>query len=306
MPVVTLPAAPDDAIEASAHSSGGGRPNPLGSLGRELVGVLQPAQTVAAVGTAVVVLGGLSFGLPVVGQAVVDRIGLDATIWLLGAVCVAAFAVGTAGFCLLPPLLLSGVDRAALVTHAWIGAREARRLVDSPTALRRLPTSPEKARAWLARTPRTERLRPLTIDALILVGRFDEARAEAALLPDRGPLDRYRRREAVATIDDQQGRPVDIDGLQQAVTDIPHRLDRTEALASLAVLLARRAVNGGDWRAPLADVRQQIPGSDVEILVRDFGLPQLQILTRWIVVPFAGLLGLIALSLTVGAGTARP
>jgi len=132
------------------------------------------------------------------------------------------------------------------------------------------------------------------------------ARAEAALLPDRGPLDRYRRREAVATIDDQQGRPVDIDGLQQAVSDIPHRLDRTEALASLAVFLARRAVNGGDWRAPLADVRQQIPGSDVEILVRDFGWPQLQILARWIVVPFAGLLGLIALSLTVGAGTARP
>jgi hypothetical protein len=184
-------------------------------------------------------------------------------------------------------------------THSWIGAREVRRAFGGAARAIDLPRDAESANAWLARTPASDRNRFVRVDAFMLAGRFDDARAEAELLPDRTTLDAYRKQEALALIADQTGGAVDEEDLQGRIAAMPPGTDRIEATASLAVFRARRALPDGDWRAPLLDARSAIPGSDVRVLLADFGLPMFEILARKAVVPFTALLILIAASLTV-------
>jgi hypothetical protein len=162
-----------------------------------------------------------------------------------------------------------------------------------------LPRDADTANAWLARTPASDRNRFVRVDALVLAGRLDDARSEAELMPDRTPLDAYRKQEALALVADQAGGAIDEASLRAAVAAIPPGIDRTEAATSLAVFRARRALPDGDWRAPLLEVRPAIPGSDVRVLVADFGLPIFEILVRKAVLPFTALLVLIAASLTM-------
>jgi hypothetical protein len=75
-------------------------------------------------------------------------------------------------------------------------------------------------------------------------------------------------------------------------------VERTEAEASLAVNLARRALPDGDWRRPLVAVRPSVPGSDALILVRDFGLTTLEVLLRRLGVPIIALIILLGVVLS--------
>ena len=264
-----------------------------------MVGVQARVQTITLVVTTVVAIIVAATVVPALAVPVGDIVDYPAALLILGVLCWAIFVLAVAVIAILPPLLLPRRDRAAFATHSWIGARDVRRAFGRAARITGLPTDAESAKAWLDRNPATDRNRFVRVDALILAGRFEDALIEAELLPERSPLEAYRKAEARALIADQTGGTVDEDALRAVVASLPVGIDRSEAAASLAVFRARRALPHGDWRAPLLEARPAIPGSDVRVLVADFGLPVFEILVRKAVVPFTVLLGLIGLSLAV-------
>jgi hypothetical protein len=219
-------------------------------------------------------------------------------LWLAAVVSVASLLAGTAVAAFLPSFLLGSTDRAASALHAWIGAREVRRMFGSATAAMAIPTTPEEAELWLATQPDTPRLRPLRFEMLLLTRRFDEARTAAVHFAGDTPLDDYRRAECLAMVDDQQTGHADLTDTRQALARIPRGIDRAEATASLAVFEARRLVGRGDWRTPLVNARSQVPGSDWSILARDMGWPIFRYLAPRVVLPVAALIVVISLMVT--------
>ena len=273
--------------------------SPLGSLGLAMAGILAHAQTVTLVVTIVVAIIVAAALVPALAVPVGDTFETPVALLVLGVACWAIFVVAVAVIAILPALLLPSRDRAVFAANSWIGAREVRRAFGRASRATGLPSDAESAEAWLARNPGSDRIRFVRVDALMLAGRFDDARVETELLPERTPLEVYRKAEARALIADQTGGAVDEDALRAAVAALPAGIERTEAAASLAVFRARRALPNGDWRAPLLEVRPAIPGSDVRVLVADFGLPVFEILVRKAVVPFTAILAIIGLSFTV-------
>jgi hypothetical protein len=226
-------------------------------------------------------------------------IGATAGIWFFAILGAGFFALAVAVIAFLPPLLLRGADRDAVAVHSWLGAREVRRVLGRASRAAELMGTPDAARRWLEQTAPTDEFRPIRFEALLIVGRFDEARTEAEALPDQTPLESYRRSEAIAIADDQAGLPFDEARLREAVAAIPPGMDRTEASVSLAVTLARRALPHGDWRRPLLEVRNLLPESDAVLLTRDFGLTIFDLLARRVVVPFVVLLFVLAGAMSV-------
>jgi hypothetical protein len=275
---------------------------PIGSLGRAMVAMQSRVQTITLVVTTVVAIVVAATLIPPLALPLGDALGTPLALLILGVLCWAVFVLAVAIIAVLPPLLLPGRDRAVFAAHSWIGAREVRRTLGRATRTTGLPSDASSAEAWLARNPVTDRIGTVRVDALVMAGRFDDARSEAGRLPERSPLEAYRKAEALALIDDQTGGIVDEDALRAAVAAIPVGLDRTEAAASLAVFRARRALPDGDWRAPLLEVRPAIPGSDLRVLLFDFGLPIFEILVRKTVVPFTVILLIIGLWAIVSPG----
>ena len=282
------------------------RPAPIGALGQVLLKVITPVQTAVLVVTVVVTLFLLLFCLTAdaFSDAVVEvgeAIGVVPAIWLFAIAASVLFSLAVAVVAFVPPLLLRGPNRDAVAVHSWIGAREVRRTLGRASRAAQVMGTPEAARRWLEQTQPTDELRPVRFEAFLLLGRFDEARAEAEAMPERTPLESYRRLEAHAILDDQTGRPFDEARLRQAIDAIPQGMDRTEAAVSLAATLARRALPDGDWRKPLLEVRGLIPESDAVLLTRDFGLAIFEVLARRILVPFLVLFLLIAVVMTAPA-----
>jgi len=282
--------------------TGAAAPDPpvaIGSLGRTMAGIQARVQTVTLLVTTVVAIIVTTTVVPALTEPAGDRFDPPIALLILGVVCWSIFVLAVAVMAILPPLLLPKRDRAVFATHSWIGAREIRRDFGRASRATRLPTDAASAEAWLARNHASDRNRFIRVDALILAGRFDDARIETELLPGSLPLEAYRREEARALIADQMSGTVDEDALRAGVAAVPGDIDRAEAAASLAVFRARRALPDGDWRAPLLEARSAIPGSDVRVLVADFGLPYFEILFRKAVVPFTVVMLIIFLSLTV-------
>ena len=268
----------------------------FGSLGKALSRALSPIVTVVSIAAVVVAiaitvwLGDLAIGLgPTVGYTGAG----GASPWssILVVLVIAVIAI-------VPPLLLRGRDRAATVVHSWVGAREVRR-ARTRRPRRDLHGTPKATARWLERTPATDALRPVRFEAFLLLGRIDEARAEADRLTRRTPWEDYRYLEAHGLVDEQEGVPLDERSLRDAIARIPPGVDRTEAEASLAVDLARRALPDGDRRRPLVAVRPSVPGSDAVILVRDFGLTTIEVLFRRLGVAIIILIGLLGIVLTL-------
>lgn len=255
-------------------------------------------QTITLLVTIVVAIVVAATMVPALAGPVGDRFEFPIALLILGIVCWAIFVLAVAVIAILPPLLLPRRDRTAFAVHSWIGAREARRAFGRAARVIGLPRDAAAVEAWLARNPATDRNRIVRVDALLLAGRLDDAGVEARLLPERSALEAYRKEEARALIADQAGGPVDEDALRAGVASVPAGIDRAEAAASLAVFRARRALPDGDWRAPLLEARAAIPGSDVRLIVADFGLPVFEILFRKAVLPFTAVLAIIGLSLT--------
>lgn len=292
LPVSDLPPEPAPASTPPSRA-------PIGSLGIAMAGVQARFQTVTVIVTTLVAIGVAAILVPALAGPVADRFGSALALLVLGLVCWAIFVIAIAVIAILPPLLLPRRERAVFAVNSWIGAREVRRTFGRASRAIGLPSDAASAEAWLARNPGSDRIRFVRVDALMLARRFDDARVEAELLPERSPLDVYRKAEARALIADQTDGTVDEDALRAGVAAVPAGIERTEAAASLAVFRARRALPDGDWRAPLLEVRPAIPGSDFRVLVADFGLPVFEILFRKAALPFAALLAIIGLSFAV-------
>ena len=274
------------------------RPPEMGSLGRELARVTSRLSTAVLVAASAMALAVVTFGLQPLALEVGARFGYLAGIWLFGIGAVIILVLVTAVVAFLPPLLLRGEDRAAFAAHSWIGAREARRAFGRPSRLVGVFGTPEAAERFLASAPSRAVPGSVRIDAFLLLGRLEEARTEASRLPERTPLEAYRKLEAEALVDEQAGIPLDEGGLRDAISRIAPGIDRTEAAASLAVALARRAVPSGAWRVPLIEVRALIAESDVTLLTRDHGLISFEVLARRVLLPLVLLIVLLGAALS--------
>jgi hypothetical protein len=279
---------------AAGADAGGPSAPVIGSLGMVIADLQSgPFVRVTAITLGVAIVGA-AVSFPSIGSGLADAIGPAATIWVLAAIAIAIVAVASLVVAVLPSFLLAGPDREATAVHTWVGAREVRRVLGSASAAIGVPTSPAEAAAWLEANPSTERLRPIRIEALLMTRRFDEARLEAGRLPIATPLDRYRRIEADALIADQAGESVDERELREAVAAIPRGVDRAEAAASMAIILARRALPDGDWRGRLLEARPLIAEPTRTILLRDHVWPVWTIVVRKVVAPTAAIIVAIA------------
>ena len=272
-------------MELTPDSLMADRPPPIGALARELVRVIRPATNAVLVGTTAVGLVVVVFVLSPVALEVGFRVGYTAGVLLFGVAAAIVLILAAVCFAFLPPLLLRGDDRTAAVVQSWIGARYARQAFGRPSGAVAAMGTAGAAAKWLAETPSTDKLRQVRFEALMFLGRFDEARSEADGMPERTALEAYQRLEAHALVDEYTGRLFDEQPLREAIARIPQGVERVEATASLAVARARRALPDGDWRAPLVEVRPMIPESDFVLLTRDFGCTTFEILARRVVLP---------------------
>ncbi len=97
---------------------------------------------------------------------------------------------------------------------------------------------------------------------LELAGRYDEARAAAAAMPDATPAERWARAEAMESIDWRAGGDGDIEALRAAAAELqpPDGDERLRAEVSIAAAeVKRRMADGrttpGDALEPLVQVR---------------------------------------------------
>lgn len=287
-------------MDVSLPATPSGSP-PIGALAKELVQIQERPMLVSIAVAFVVGLAGPVLVMLAVEGGLPNQDEVIPWMWLAAIVCIGSLVVACAIVAFLPTLLLRGADRAASVVHAWIGAREVRRILGSSRAATKIPTTPETAQAWLDARPDSDRLRPLRFELLLIARRYDEARALIDRFPRATPLDEYRIAEAHAMIDDQTTGNADEFALRAAANRVPASVDRAEAMASLAVFLARRLVGRGDWRAELAAARRHIPGSDVLILTRDMGWTVFSYLWPRVVLPVAGLIVAIAVLVSLVA-----
>ena len=271
----------------------------FGSLGLALSRALTPIATTVSVAAALIAIAIAALWLSGFVIGIAPGVGYAAAVWSFAAGASMLVVLTVAAMGIVPPLLLRGQDRTVTVVHSWVGAREVRRAFGRPARVVGAIGSRDDAARWLERTPPTEALRPVRFEAFIVLGRLDEARAEADRFRRRTPLEEYRYLEAHALIDEQSGIPLDVPALREAIARIPPGVERTEAEASLAVDLARSALPDGDWRGPLVAVRPLIPGSDAAILVRDFGLTTFEVLLRRIGLPIILLIVALAVILSV-------
>ncbi len=253
---------------------------PIGSLSQVVSAGQLRASGPVLLAVCVAVIAFVAVALPPVFAALDAALGFVPAAWLTAAVAFAVYVLAVLVIGIVPPLLVRGKDRSASAVHAWIGARETRRALGRPSAAIGIPSNPAAAVEWLRSMPDTDALLPVRLEVLVLARRLDEARAAIERLPESTPFERYRRLEATALVDDQSGRPVDEAALRASLAMIRDPGDRAEATASLAVLLARRAVPAGRWRERLLEARPLLPGSDTAILVRDLGLVIAEILLR--------------------------
>jgi hypothetical protein len=154
-------------------------------------------------------------------------------------------------------------SRRAFEAFSWLGEFELARARD--VAPGTVPTDAAAAEEWLATHPETDANRWLVSEVLVLAGRYDEARAVAARLPDSTPAERFARVEAFDSIDWRAGGDGDLAGLRAAADEVlPADGDeRLRAEVSIATAeVRRRMADGratpGDAIEPLLVVRKKL------------------------------------------------
>ena len=155
----------------------------------------------------------------------------------------------------LPPLvttIAAVLAGAALGTEAYIRAMPSR----SRRAF--------EAFSWLGEWE-LEHEGTSQVDTLLAAGRFDEAKAAAAHMPDGTPLERWARASALDAVDWQSGGEGDLAGLEAAAADLvpADGDDRLRAEVSIAAAKVRRLMadgrsTPGDALEPLVAVRPRL------------------------------------------------
>ena len=252
-----------------------GSPVPVSALGAEGARALDPPTASALVLAVAIGIGLLPF-------AVVAFLltGTIPSIAVLGVIGISGLAAAIACVSFLPPFLLPQPTRAAIAAYLWLGGREFARFFGSRLAVIGFPVTPGEVGPWLEAHPETEASRAGHVELHMVAGDWEAARATLERLPERTPRERFSRRLLEAILRYQLTGEVDDSAAREAMDAIPSGLDRVEAAVGLAGFEARRQLPDGDWRQPLVDIRNMIPGSDLALLLRDPGWVTFAIILR--------------------------
>jgi hypothetical protein len=154
-------------------------------------------------------------------------------------------------------------SRRAWEAFSWLGEHDLREAGDS--AADPIPTTRAQAEDWLARHPDTPDSRWVRVEVLELAGRFDEARAAAAGMPDGTPSEHWAKVEAQSEVEWHAGGDSDIAALRAAAEGLqpPDGDERLRAEVSIAAAeVRRRMADGrstpGDAIDPLIEVRGRL------------------------------------------------
>jgi len=181
--------------------------------------------------------------------------------------------VGGTGFFAVVASELSYLAMPTRVRLAWegwsmVGDPEMKRW--QATFGRPIPVSTAAVQRWLAANPETADNRWARSELLVIAGQMDEARAVIGRLPDSAGWERFERTDQMAFVDWVEGRDIDLDGLE-ALAETVGTLDSAERWLARAMVASARArdaaVRGGDWAAPLNDLRRRA-GSLADGLLR--------------------------------------
>ena len=194
--------------------------------------------------------------------------------WGLVGAAVAA-PIATAGGLLVAWVAIPARTRRAFEAFAWLGRRELDRIREQ-TGAPFTGTTPDAAVRWLDDNPSSPVTALPRVEVLAMLGRFDEAEAEAARFPP--PRDDI---EAVAQVLFRMharfvaGAPADA-GQRAELLALQARLDpASEAATELRVGLAigdareRLAAGRADWDEALLAVRPSLGSAPSRVLLRD-------------------------------------
>lgn len=194
-------------------------------------------------------------------------VGGDSAREILSMVVVAAVAgvVGT----VVAILVVPGRVRRAFEAFSWLGRSEVDRFQARTGGS--VPVGTDGIAAWLAEHPATPAMLLPRIEILAFVGRFDEARAELAMVaPD--PVTAFERASLTQYIDwIETGQPGVAELRAAAEPVAPATADRLAADVTVALAEARDLAVRSDpgWTAPLEAVRPLLGWAPWPVVLRD-------------------------------------
>jgi hypothetical protein len=268
-------------MTAAADGESGGSapasspPSAIGDLGRAFVRASRPAEVLAVLVGAV---GGALVTVPLtiaIGMSPLGRIWNEFPApWLsLSSVTFIALLVVVWTFAAIR--LLPADLRPAFEVFAWAGERGLAAL-RAATGSDYTPTSPAAARRWLLQHAETEADRWFRVQVRLIAGDTDGAQETVARMSEADPQARWLKAEAAALTALSVSGDVDLVALRAAAETLEGEA-RLGAEADIAVIESRIAVaRGGDWRQPLAALRDRIGPAADGILWRAYGMRRIR------------------------------
>jgi hypothetical protein len=164
----------------------------------------------------------------------------------------------------------------AYAAYSWLGRREVDRFVARTGS--RVPTSAEAIERWLAAHPSKPADALPRAEVLAFVGRFDDARAELAMLDgrNRGTSVDVERAVLAQYIDWLDTGRLDLANLDSVVGRVPAvSAEGRMGAVSIALARSRDAFMRGDpvWHQALADARAPLGREPRSIVIRDTWRP---------------------------------
>lgn len=149
--------------------------------------------------------------------------------------------------------------RIRLAWEGWsmVGDPEMKRW--QATVAKQIPMGTAAVQRWLEANPETPENRWARSELLVIAGQMDEARAVAERLPDSNEWERFERAAQIRFVDWVEGHDVDLDQFEAMAETVGQSASQERWLARAMVASARArniAVSGGDWTAPLIDLRR--------------------------------------------------
>jgi len=151
----------------------------------------------------------------------------------------------------IPPRLRRAWEGLAIVGHPEM--ERWQRETGSP-----IPVTPAKMHAWLRDTPDRPEIRWARAEMQAIVGDLDGARESANGMPVATDADRSEQRALLAFIEWLGGGAEQLDALTAEAETVgtPDSEERAEARTRVVIARARHlAVEGGDWKRPLEELR---------------------------------------------------
>ena len=123
-----------------------------------------------------------------------------------------------------------------------------------------IPIGTPAVQRWLEANPETPENRWARSELLVIAGQMDEARAVAERLPDSTEWERFESAAQIQFVDWVEGHDADMEQFEAMAEAVGQSESQERWLARAMVASARArdiAVRGGDWTAPLIDIRRR-------------------------------------------------